>query len=54
MRESLDTFFYTVPLDNYVLTSKDNWKIVSRFNCDIHIYVTHIKFKLYEFFLTRL
>lgn len=51
MEEGLDTFFHTVLLDNYVLKSKGNLKIVLRFNYVLIVNVTHIKFKLYEFFL---
>ena len=54
MEGSLDTFFLTVLLDNYVLTPEDNWKIVLRFKYVIDSYVAHIKFKLYGFFFTRL
>lgn len=50
MEGSLDTFFLTVLLDNYVLTPEDSWKIVLRFKYVIDSYVAHIKFKLYGFF----
>lgn len=50
MEGRLDTFFLTVLLDSYVLTPKDNWKIVLRFKYVIDSYVVHIKFKLYGFF----
>lgn len=54
MEGRLDTFFLTVLLDNYVLTPKDNWKIVLRFKYVIDSYAAHIKFKLYGFFSTIL